>query len=396
VKILYVSPYPPAPDGIGTYTRAFAGAAQGQGHDVRVLVPRMTEGSPAEVLGALPRGGRERAATSAAVAAWQPDVVHVQFAVAAFGTAMIALMRWLAALRRAMPVTVVVTMHEVTRETGLLGPAGRAIYRRIAGLCDQIIVHTAGAATALTGPIGVPGAKVTVIAHPSAPPPAAGATPGDLRDRCGLGSARILLAFGFIHVDKGLGDLVQALGIVKDSGAVQLEDIRLVVAGAVRRRSGMFRVFEAWDRIHLARVLRRARRLSLSRQLVLTGYVPDRDVAAWFQAADAVVLPYRHAEQSGVAGLAGAFGTPVLASTAGGLGEQFGGSPWSFPPRSPEHLARVLAGFLAGPAGPQAAGQRPASQHGQPATDLATIAAVTFGLYRDRMHAPAGSQSHAA
>ena len=268
-------------------------------------------------------------------------------------------------------------------------------------MCDQIIVHTAGAATALTGPIGVPGAKVTVIAHPSAPPPTAGATPGDLRDRFGLGSARILLAFGFIHVDKGLGDLVQALGIVKDSGTAQLEDTRLVVAGAVRRRSGLFRVFEAWDRIDLARVLRRARRLALSRQLVLTGYVPDRDVAAWFQAADAVVLPYRHAEQSGVAGLAGAFGTPVLASTAGGLGEQFGGSPWSFPPRSPEHMARVLAGFLAGPAWPQAAGQRPASQrpasqHGQPATDLATIAAATFGLYRDRMHAPAGSQSHAA
>jgi len=59
------------------------------------------------------------------------------------------------------------------------------------------------------------------------------------------------------------------------------------------------------------------------------------------------VLPYRRTEQSGVAGLANAFGTPVLASTAGGLGEQYAASRWTFPPRSPEKLAEVLSGFLA-------------------------------------------------
>ena len=71
----------------------------------------------------------------------------------------------------------------------------------------------------------------------------------------------------------------------------------------------------------------------VEQHLVLTGYVPDEDVAAWFQEAEAAVLPYRRIEQSGVGGPSYAFGVPVLASTAGGLGELYAGSRWTFPPR---------------------------------------------------------------
>ena len=45
---------------------------------------------------------------------------------------------------------------------------------------------------------------------------------------------------------------------------------------------------------------------------------------AW---ADALVLPYREASQSGVAALALAAGRHVLATTVGGLPEQLGGQP---------------------------------------------------------------------
>jgi glycosyltransferase involved in cell wall biosynthesis len=389
VRILFVSPYPPAPDGIGAYTHAFAGVALGEGHYVAVLLPRPAQDSPAEVIGAFAHGTGELAALRDRVISWRPDIVHVQFAVAAFGARIVLLMRWLAALKRARQVPIIITMHEVTRETRLLGIAGRMLYRRIAAASDVVIVHTSAAATALTVRMGVPEAKVRIIPHPSTPPPAAGAAPEDLRARFHLGGARILLAFGFIHVDKGLGDLVRALGLLRDAERVPVDDIRLVVAGAVRPRSGIFRIFEAWDRLYLARVLRRARRLALSQNLVLTGYVPDQDVAAWFQAADAVVLPYRHAEQSGVAGLASAFGVPVLASTAGGLSEQFAGTAWTFPPRDPERLAGVLARHLA-----RSPGWRPAVSPGQPASDLATVAAATIDLYRATGHAFAGSPSH--
>ena len=52
-----------------------------------------------------------------------------------------------------------------------------------------------------------------MIPHPTAGPPAGKCTPEDLRARFNLHDYRILLAFGFIHVDKGLDDLIRALGI---------------------------------------------------------------------------------------------------------------------------------------------------------------------------------------
>ena len=339
-----------------------------------MIVPRKAPSSSTEVIGALSSRSNELATLYNSAAKWSPDVVHVQFAVAAYGSRTLSLLRLLRMLRL-LSTPLVVTMHEVTRELGLLGFVGRMIYSRIATLACDIIVHTAAAATVLSENVLVSRPKVKVIPHPSARPPVAGSTPEDVRARFNLGSARILLAFGFIHVDKGLNDLIRALGILKNSAPTSISGVRLVVAGAVRPRSGVFRVFEAWDRIYLARVKHRIWRLSLGQNVVLTGFVPDRDIAAWFQAAEAAVLPYRHAEQSGVAGLAGAFGVPVLMSAVGGLVEQQANNQWTFPPRSPRRLAGVLADFLS-------ESVHETGSPVQPASDLASIAEVTFNLYR--------------
>jgi glycosyltransferase involved in cell wall biosynthesis len=376
VKVLYVSPYPPAQDGIGNYTRLLVKAGREEGHDVRVVVPRPTPYALPDVIGAVGSRGRESVEQREAIAKWQPDVVHVQFAIAAFGTQTLALLRWLDALRRGLAVPVVGTLHEVTRDTALLRAAGRALYRQIAARCEHVIVHTRTAYYTLTGPVGVAKSKVVVIPHPSVRPPDGTSTPEDVRRRFGLGETRILLAFGFIHVDKGLDDLVSALSILQRTGVVPLDDVRVVVAGAVRRRQGLFRIFEVRDRVYLARVLRQARHESLRQYLVLTGYVPERDISAWFHVAEAIVLPYRRTEQSGVAGLAVAFGVPVIASTVGGLREQFAGSRWAFPPRTPGFLARVLAAFLSATPSEQAQAVPPPH-----ASDLASVIKATFQLY---------------
>jgi glycosyltransferase involved in cell wall biosynthesis len=396
MKILYISPYPPARDGIGSYTRDMARTARSAGHDVGVIVPSLIPGSPAEVLGGLGWRGGHLAGLLEEVTAWGPDVVHVQFAVAAFGSRTPLLVRWLTLLRRHLAVPVVITMHEVTRDTALLRGPGRSLYRLLASNADRIIVHTGGARDALAR-MGGPAGKTVIIPHPRARPPRAESAPAGLRARFGLGDSRILLAFGYVHIDKGLGDLVEALGILsRPAGSVPsppprsaspgpvLRDVRLVIAGAVRPRRGIFRVFEARDRVHLARVLRQARRDGLGGHLVLTGYVPDGDVEAWFRAAEAAVLPYRRIEQSGVAGLADAFGVPVLASTAGGLGELYAGSRWTFPPRRPDRLAQVLADFLGAPPAEReiAAGQRRAP-------DLESVTAQTLSLYQAGAGSPA-------
>ena len=40
MRILFVSPFPPARDGIGTYTQAMIEALRATGHEARVVVPR--------------------------------------------------------------------------------------------------------------------------------------------------------------------------------------------------------------------------------------------------------------------------------------------------------------------------------------------------------------------
>jgi glycosyltransferase involved in cell wall biosynthesis len=375
MRILYVSPYAPARDGVASYTAALAAAVAAGGNEARVLVPRPAPASPDDVLGAVSwRPGRDTGLRRDIVG-FCPDIAHVQFSVGAFGSRTPALVRQIDALRDDLGIPVVITMHEVTRDTAMLRTAGRALYRRLASRCDQVIVHTQAAKQALTGRIGVPADKVAVIPHPAASPPRCDVAPAELRSRFGLGDARVLLAFGFIHVDKGLPDLVSGLGRMCRSGDLP-DAVRVVIAGAVRRRNGPMRAFEAWDHLHLHLALSLARRLGVRDRLVLTGYVPDSEIAGWFRAAEAVVLPYRRIEQSGVAGLAVALGVPVLASQAGGLDELFGGSPWTFPPRDPARLGQVVAEFLASPREAQYANQ-PIRQ----AADLPAVAAATLQAY---------------
>jgi glycosyltransferase involved in cell wall biosynthesis len=214
-------------------------------------------------------------------------------------------------------------------------------------------------------------------------PSAGTSTPDELRRRFNLGETKILLAFGFIQADKGLDDLVSALGILRRANAALLDDVCVVIAGAVRPRHGLFRIFEVRDRIYLAHVLRDARQKSLRPYLVLTGYVPDGEISAWFRAAEAVVLPYHRTEQSGVANLATAFAVPVLSSTVGGLREQFAGSHWTFPPHDPQSLARILAIFLATP--PSDRKPIPAPY----ASDLAGVVKATVELYHKSARRPA-------
>src|SRR5262249_23388338 len=65
---------------------------------------------------------------------------------------------------------------------------------------------------------------------------------------------------------------------------------------------------------------RRGAALGLNGLLELRdGYVPNEETARLFAEADAALLPYRSASQSGVAQLAFAYGRPVIATRVGGL-----------------------------------------------------------------------------
>ena len=143
-------------------------------------------------------------------------------------------------------------------------------------------------------------ARYTVLAHPLY------THFGDIVPRrqaekeLGLQSGlKTLLFFGLIRKYKGLDILLESFGSLPD-------DYQLVIAG------------EAYgDFSEYARAIETNR--NKERIKLFERYIPDSEVKLFFSAADAVVLPYRSATQSGVGALAAHFEVPMIVTDTGSL-----------------------------------------------------------------------------
>jgi glycosyltransferase involved in cell wall biosynthesis len=141
---------------------------------------------------------------------------------------------------------------------------------------------------------------------------------------------RILLFFGYIRRYKGLDILLQAMRQVADR-----LDVRLHVVGEFYDDKGKY--------------LSLAHRLRLDTVATFhAGYLPNDRVAAFFSAADAVVLPYLSATQSGIAQIAYHYDLPLLATDVGGLAEVVhdGVTGFVVPPADPAALAGAIVRFF--------------------------------------------------
>jgi glycosyltransferase involved in cell wall biosynthesis len=113
-----------------------------------------------------------------------------------------------------------------------------------------------------------------------------------------------LLSFGRLLPYKGLDMLADALALLGPQPGVF---VRVVGAGPESAE------------------LERLR--STPNVTVENRWVPETELGTLLAAADALVLPYREASQSGVAALALAAGRRIVATRVGGLAEQLGGEP---------------------------------------------------------------------
>jgi len=263
---------------------AYADAPAPEGYERVVRFYRRAPGGP---------GSRRRFA--AKLAQHVPDMLAYRRAAAA---ADVVHFQWLtvqpvdvALLPRARPL--VLTAHDVLPREPRRGQlaAQRRLYERV----DAVVVHSAHGRDRLVRELGVPAAKIRVIAH--------GAfehltrVPGErpLPSALAAVDKPVVLFFGLLRPYKGLDVLLRAW---RDVDGAELwivgmprMDVRELRAGAPPSVRWVPR------------------------------FVPDEEIAAYFRRADLVVLPYREIDQSGVLFTALAFGAPLLLSDVGGFGE---------------------------------------------------------------------------
>lgn len=257
--------------------------------------------------------------------------------------------RWAVPLLQVLGRRVVLTCHNLGwhERDGRIEAHGLATYRKADAVVtlsdaerDRLVdADAAMAARSLTIPHGDLG-FLTGTKLPMA----------QARRRLDLASdGRLLLFFGYFKEYKGADVLLDAVAVLRD----RERSVPVVLAG--QAEAGPAAALEE-----------QVRRLGIGDLVTIHGgYVAVEDAAAYFAAADAVVLPYRHATQSGVVQLAYAYGRPVVVTDVGGLVEDVvagktgeiarPGDPADLADAierlvdDPEHLAAVQAELEASP-----------------------------------------------
>lgn len=245
------------------------------------------------------------------LAAERADVVHFQWLA----------MPWLdGALLPRKPT--VLTAHDLLPREPRAGQA-RA-QRRLYDAVDAIIVHSRYGRDQLVERLAVDPGKVHIVPHGAFTHLAEPRSEHRLSDELRAVQCPVVLFFGLLRPYKGL--------------EVLLEAWRGVSGG------------ELWIVGRPRMPLEPLRAMAPSGVRFVPRFVPDDELAAYFQRADVVVLPYTRTErfdQSGVLATALAFGKPIVLSDIGGFGEVARtGAGVAVAPDDPDALRAAIAELI--------------------------------------------------
>lgn len=222
-----------------------------------------------------------------AIRCMRPDVVHLRMKHPWF----IPILLYLRYLHRH---PIVVTIDDIRKHPGdWEPPLWTMAHQMMKKLADKVIVHGNELKKSLMGE-GIPEAKIAVIPH------------GDLSfftkfEREGIVEENTVLFFGRIREYKGLEYLIKAEPLITK----QFPEVKIVIAG-----SGDFSKYEG--------LIKNRESFKVA---VWDEYIPDDEVAGFFQRAKVVVLPYIEASQSGIIPVAYAFKKPVVVTRVGSIPE---------------------------------------------------------------------------
>lgn len=175
----------------------------------------------------------------------------------------------------------------------------RIILQRIYRMPDTLVVHTKKMRDALIEEWQIPAGRIVQIEHGVDDLPTKTETwQADVQGRLRL------LMFGSVSRYKGIDIALDALREFSDF------PVFLVIAGECRDPDLADELNHLIERIPAMHAVEWRR-----------GFVPESEVQACFERADAVLLPYRHIDQSGVLLTAYRFGIPVLAFDVGSFAD---------------------------------------------------------------------------
>jgi glycosyltransferase involved in cell wall biosynthesis len=198
------------------------------------------------------------------------------------------------------------TVHNIQPHPGsslMPQPIADAGYRSAWRSCDALFVHTDGLRQMLSDFLGPGHPPIFITPHGvwTEDRARADTRPPDERSRL-----KHLLLFGEIRPNKGVGILLDAMQLIPD--------YRLTVAGQPSSPD------------YGKEISRLVEECSHERVRLLDRFIADEEVAQLFWECSILVLPYTSfASQSGVLYDAIAYGTPVVATDVGALGESVRG-----------------------------------------------------------------------
>ncbi|MEI7810829.1 MAG: glycosyltransferase [Ignavibacteria bacterium] len=176
-----------------------------------------------------------------------------------------------------------------------------------------------------------PGAVNKVLPHPVYSNFGAPVSKSEAREHLKLKDEKLILFFGFIRDYKGLDVLLEAAALLKDK-----LNLKVIIAGEFYANEDKYKKI--------------IKELDLAESLhMFNDFIPTSEVRYYFCAADAVILPYRDATQSGIVQIAMNFKKPVIATSVGGLEEVVlnGITGYIVEKEKPALMAEAIAKFYA-------------------------------------------------